>query len=272
MKSSPAKVLVFEADGGIRALLEKSFPRGTLAVDSLTARDEAWEPQPSRYDLLIWDAALSQADDRRTVERLCKNMDGCRLVVVVDRESKPSDLSGWGPAQVIRRPLEAEKLFTLVDRILKRKEPSADSVETADPIPLEFETMLGISLPMREVFQRILEAASADIAVLITGETGTGKDLVAAAIHKRSRRRDGPYGVTARPYSVPPGTPPDRLETLQKAFMQTARDPELLSEAKKAKLEFKPIDGPTIAGMFARLYDMNADMKARLKEIVIPSK
>jgi DNA-binding NtrC family response regulator len=94
---------------------------------------------------------------------------------------------------VIRRPLEAEKLFTLVDRILKRKEPSADSVETEDPIPLEFETMLGISLPMREVFQRILEAASADIAVLITGETGTGKDLVAAAIHKRSRRRDGPY-------------------------------------------------------------------------------
>jgi hypothetical protein len=83
---------------------------------------------------------------------------------------------------------------------------------------------------------------------------------------------DGPYGVTARPYSAPPGTPPDRLETLRKAFMQTTRDPELLSEAKKAKLEFKPIDGPTIAGIFARLYDMNPGMKSRLKEIVIPSK
>jgi DNA-binding NtrC family response regulator len=63
------------------------------------------------------------------------------------------------------------------------------------PIPLEFEGMLGVSLPMQEVFQRILEAASEDISVLITGETGTGKDMVASAIHKKSRRRNGPYIV-----------------------------------------------------------------------------
>jgi DNA-binding NtrC family response regulator len=55
--------------------------------------------------------------------------------------------------------------------------------------------MLGVSLPMQEVFQRILEAASEDISVLITGETGTGKDMVASAIHKKSRRRNGPYIV-----------------------------------------------------------------------------
>jgi DNA-binding NtrC family response regulator len=46
---------------------------------------------------------------------------------------------------------------------------------------------------MQEVFQRILEAAAVDISVLITGETGTGKDMVASAIHKRSKRRDGAY-------------------------------------------------------------------------------
>jgi two-component system NtrC family response regulator len=46
---------------------------------------------------------------------------------------------------------------------------------------------------MQEVFQRILEAASEDISVLITGETGTGKDVVASAIHRRSRRMNGPY-------------------------------------------------------------------------------
>src|SRR3970040_726374 len=46
---------------------------------------------------------------------------------------------------------------------------------------------------MRAVIRRIIEAAAVDIPVLITGETGTGKDLVAAAIHKRSRRKDKPY-------------------------------------------------------------------------------
>jgi DNA-binding NtrC family response regulator len=46
---------------------------------------------------------------------------------------------------------------------------------------------------MREVYQRIVEASSADIPVLITGETGTGKELVAAAIHNRSKRKDKSY-------------------------------------------------------------------------------
>jgi DNA-binding NtrC family response regulator len=60
-------------------------------------------------------------------------------------------------------------------------------------VPVMFEGMLGLSLPMLEVFQRIVEAASEDIPVLITGETGTGKDLVSSAIHQRSKRKDGPY-------------------------------------------------------------------------------
>ena len=59
--------------------------------------------------------------------------------------------------------------------------------------PIEFEGIVAVSLPMRAVIQRILEAASTDISVFITGETGTGKDLVAAAIHKRSERKGKPY-------------------------------------------------------------------------------
>jgi transcriptional regulator with PAS, ATPase and Fis domain len=61
------------------------------------------------------------------------------------------------------------------------------------PVPNQFEGMLGVSLPMLEVFQSIIDAASADIPALITGETGTGKDLVANAIHNRSRRKDKPF-------------------------------------------------------------------------------
>jgi len=67
------------------------------------------------------------------------------------------------------------------------------SDNTSVPLPIEFEGIIAISLPMRAVIRRIIEAAAVDIPVLITGETGTGKDLVAAAIHKRSRRKDKPY-------------------------------------------------------------------------------
>ncbi|HEY7217345.1 MAG TPA: sigma-54 dependent transcriptional regulator [Candidatus Binatia bacterium] len=69
----------------------------------------------------------------------------------------------------------------------RRRDPS--NIE----IPVEFEGIIAMSLPMRAVVRRIMEAASADIPVLISGETGTGKDLVAAAIHKQSERKTKPY-------------------------------------------------------------------------------
>jgi tripartite-type tricarboxylate transporter receptor subunit TctC len=74
------------------------------------------------------------------------------------------------------------------------------------------------------------------------------------------------------PYSVPPGTPPDRLEILQQAFVKTLRDPELLAEAKKAHLEIDPIDGPRTAKTFASLYETSPSLIAKLKDILLPKK
>lgn len=74
------------------------------------------------------------------------------------------------------------------------------------------------------------------------------------------------------PYSVAPGTPPDRLKILQQAFVKTLRDKELTAEAKKADLEVAPIDGPTTAKAFASLYDLNPALIAQLKEILIPKR
>ncbi len=79
----------------------------------------------------------------------------------------------------------------------------------------------------------------------------------------------GPYGAMARPYTLPPGTPKDRVQLLRKAFLATLRDPELLAEAKKSKLEIGPIDGPTIAKLAADLYKLDPALLSRLKEILI---
>lgn len=57
----------------------------------------------------------------------------------------------------------------------------------------EFENMIGSSVPMRRVFQSISDLAAVDSSVLIRGETGTGKELVARALHRRSARADGPF-------------------------------------------------------------------------------
>ena len=70
---------------------------------------------------------------------------------------------------------------------------SEDRSPSGFTLPAEFEGIVAFTLTMRSVIQHIIEAAAEDIPVLITGETGTGKDLVAAAIHKRSKRKTFPY-------------------------------------------------------------------------------
>lgn len=74
------------------------------------------------------------------------------------------------------------------------------------------------------------------------------------------------------PYSVAPGTPQDRLQILQKAFMDVLKDPELLAEANKAYFEIDPVDGLTLAKTFAGLYDVDPGTVAKLKQILVPKK
>ncbi len=80
----------------------------------------------------------------------------------------------------------------------------------------------------------------------------------------------GVYGMGARPHTVSPRTPKAILRLLRKAYQDTLRDPQLLAEAKKSRLEINPQDGPTLAKMFAGLYDIDPAMLSRLKEILLP--
>ena len=74
------------------------------------------------------------------------------------------------------------------------------------------------------------------------------------------------------PYTVPPGVPKDRLEILQKGFVSTLKDPELLAEATKSKLDIEVIDGPTIAKKLGLLYELQPAVIAKLKEVLLPKK
>jgi tripartite-type tricarboxylate transporter receptor subunit TctC len=94
-------------------------------------------------------------------------------------------------------------------------------------------------------------------------KTDVARDLVTVA--------DSAHGAQF-PYSVPPGMSKDRLELLQKAFVDTLKDPELLAEADKSKLDIEVIDGPAIAKKLANLYNLQPQVVAKLKEVLLPKK
>jgi DNA-binding NtrC family response regulator len=113
------------------------------------------------------------------------------------RETVCADLKRAGHDVVTAttgEPLRPEELVSIIDGVLaRRKTPPAlaavEGLSTADA----FDGMMGTSAPMLDLFQWIVRAAPLDEPVLICGETGTGKELVARSIHRRSARAKGPF-------------------------------------------------------------------------------
>jgi tripartite-type tricarboxylate transporter receptor subunit TctC len=75
-----------------------------------------------------------------------------------------------------------------------------------------------------------------------------------------------------RPFSVPPKTPPERLQLLRKAFAETLRDAEFLAEAKKMKLDVEPVSGEDIDGYVKQIYSMSDTVKRNLAFLVKSTK
>src|SRR4029434_10231792 len=69
-------------------------------------------------------------------------------------------------------------------------------------------------------------------------------------------------------YSLPPGLPKDRLQTLRTAFMATMKDADFLAEAKKSNLVVSPLDGPTIEQTVAELYRAEPQLLERFREVI----
>jgi tripartite-type tricarboxylate transporter receptor subunit TctC len=76
--------------------------------------------------------------------------------------------------------------------------------------------------------------------------------------------------VINRGYSLPPGTPKDRVRILQKAFMATMEDPAFLEETKKAKLDLTPLSGPDLKKMVAQIFEMDPALVSKLREMLVP--
>ncbi|MFC1761674.1 sigma-54-dependent transcriptional regulator [Planctomycetota bacterium] len=99
-----------------------------------------------------------------------------------------------GSYQYVKLPVSDEELQLLIETALeKRPRYGPNLLLEEERKEVQFEQLVGQSVPMKAVYRQIRQAASTDMPVLLMGETGTGKDLAAQAIHSQSQRSEGPY-------------------------------------------------------------------------------
>jgi two-component system response regulator AtoC len=121
-----------------------------------------------------------------------------RVIMITDHDHRPQIVEAIqvGADDFLRRPYTAEDLehaIKATEGRATRPPLTAPSAPEANDARLERELALLISPPMREIQTVIEQAARADVTVLICGETGVGKEVVARAVHARSPRRRAPF-------------------------------------------------------------------------------
>lgn len=192
------KILVIEEGQELRRTIEKTG-RDDLSIHSIESVQAALDRQTNAlYDVIVWDPGStteSLAEIAGSLRQVAKHAEATPIILV-SSASAPEEITDWGGRFFwLSRPYSEGQLKWVIDSALETAvELSGDKAPPpVEVTPIEFEGMIAASMAMRMVFQQIMQAAVVDVPVLITGETGTGKDLVAAAIHRRSKRKDAPY-------------------------------------------------------------------------------
>ncbi len=160
-------------DAAVKRLRDQSFDLAIVAID------------PPRLDGVGLLQLAKQADPQLPV---------LMLAAAPDVASASASMR-FGASDYLTKPLSADAFVSSARRLLEQSRLGAENQLLRRQVerPYIFEDIIGTSPAMRKVFATIEQVAGSNVDVLVMGETGTGKELIARAIHRRSPRVDAPF-------------------------------------------------------------------------------
>jgi len=188
-----ADILVVEDESVIRSALKRLLERHKFRVFEAASVKEAEEHfQLDRFCLIISDLRLPGAPGTELIRRAGE----VPVLIMTSYASLRSavDAMRLGAVDYIAKPFDHDDLLATIKRILRERSAQclARGRDAARPASDGIDGMIGSCSAILEVYERIRRVAPTSTSVLIHGETGTGKELVARAIHRASKRSAQP--------------------------------------------------------------------------------
>ena len=195
---NPASVLIVEDDTKLRHALKEIMTREGYAVDATESGDTAVSMiKDTVYDLVITDLKLPGIDGMdvlRSVQKLARDTSVIIITAYATVDTAVEAMKE-GAEDYIAKPFNLEEIRLVVRKVLDKKALVDDNRFLRNQLKKKysFGNLVGNSEAMVEVYKTIEKIKNSRATILILGETGTGKELVARAIHFNSIRSEKPF-------------------------------------------------------------------------------
>jgi two-component system, NtrC family, response regulator AtoC len=187
------KILIADDEINAREGLRKALINEYRSIDIAADGDEAYKKsQNNSYDLLITDVRMPGMDGMTLLKKVKQDKPDINVIVLTAYGDIKMAVEAmkYGAYNYLTKPVDLDELEVLVEQILDKNqlELEIEYHRERDNKAEGFEGIIGQSEPINDLIQQIKQVAPTKANVLITGETGTGKELVAQAIHNLSPR------------------------------------------------------------------------------------
>jgi len=192
------RLLIVDDEKHIREGLEKALSLDgyevELASDGKTGLDRIRE---GNIDLVITDLKMPKISGEELMRAALEELPYLPIIILTGHGTIENAVEAMrnGAYDFITKPLNIDKLSLIVKRALENSSLKRQNRELLDQLKKKysFENIIGKSAPMKKVFETIELVAPSRANVLIFGDSGTGKEMIADAIHHNSPRREKPY-------------------------------------------------------------------------------
>jgi DNA-binding NtrC family response regulator len=197
--SKNSKILVCDDDETLCYLLKEQLLEEGFSVDTVYDGKYAIEAlKRSNYDILLLDLNMKEVSGEEVL-KFVKDYNATVQVVILSAQGemrKAIDCIKSGAYDFITKPYEFDELLITINRAIEHKELLVKTELLTKEISKKgSDTIVGNSSQLRRVLNLANKAAISESNILIEGETGTGKELLAEYIHKQSARKDKPFVV-----------------------------------------------------------------------------